>query len=250
MIPYDLKKDRNGILYADKACILSNQSLLLDNREDESDNSRSLFYRIKTTDDYIIKRTTEDLDRKDRKAYMNMLISLLQLQNRITRTEFPIGYYCEWKKIKGLIIRYYPKGISLDRVIKERNLSLLKRYYSHSENDVHNLFMLLDEYLECLYELLKNGIYYLDINLNNIVLDDNQVRIIDFEPTRGVGVSVIYGSIRKTIFSRYVDLISDVLYAYSLINQDIDAQLVFSYFTVDEYSEAKSLIKKLEDRIR
>ena len=133
-------------------------------------------------------------------------------------------------------------------MMKEKDLSVLKNYYCHSEDDVENLFMLLDEYLDCLEELLKNSVYYLDILLNNIVLDHNQVRIIDFDPTR-VGVAWIDNRIRKEIFNRFINLVENIIKAYHLIH-DEENKLLLSYYTIDGYDEAKQLIKELENRVR
>ena len=249
MIPNELKKDRKGIPYLDETYDLSDRLLFLDNRVDKADNTKSIFYSLKTTNDYIIKKPAMDLDRKERIAYMNMLVSLLQKQNKISNTEFPIGYYKEKNKLTGLIIKYYSKGISLDQIIRKRDFSLLKRYYSHSEDNTQNLFMLLNDYLNCLFELYQNDIYYLDIITNNIVIDNNQVKIIDFEPPR-VGVAFIDSVIRKMIYNRYINLVWDILTNYNLLNEYIDTELTLSYFTVDGYDEAKSLIRKLEKNIR
>ena len=246
---YEFKRDRRGILYSDDTSNLPNRLLRIDKRDYKNDNSQSEFYSLRITSDYIIKRPVASLNRKERNAYIDMLVSLSQKQNEITSTEFPIGYYREKRKLSGLIIRYYQKGLSLDQIIKERNLSLLRKYYSHSEDNVHNLFMLLDDYLDCLFELYKNDIYYIDVNSNNIVIDNNQVRIIDFDPTR-VMVTYINAVMREAIFSGYVDLVADVLYNYNLINESLDAKLTLSHFATDGYNEAKSLIRELERDIR
>ena len=164
MIKDTLKKDIKGRLYSDDTDNLPNRQLLLNECNTDNSDSKNIFYSLNSTNDYIIKRPKEDLNWKERKDYMKMLVSLSQKQNKITRTEFPIGYYREKRKLAGLIVRYYQNGISLEQIMNKRNLNLLKKYYSHSEDNIKNIIMLLDDYLECIFELYNNYIWYLDNN--------------------------------------------------------------------------------------
>ena len=107
MISCELKKDIRGILYLDDSSDLQSRLLVIDENDHKSDTPRNSFYSLKTTSDYIIKKPSIGLDRKERIAYMNMLVSFLKKQSMVTKTELPIGYYREKRKLAGLIIRYY-----------------------------------------------------------------------------------------------------------------------------------------------
>ena len=246
MIPCELKKDRNGILYTDDNTNLYQRLINFGNHDIKNEFYQSSFYRLKSSNDYIIKRPVTLLTRKERIIYMNMLVSLIKLQDKVTHTDFPIAYYKEKRKLAGLVIKYYQNGLSIDQLSKEKDLNLLKKYYSHSEDNIHNLFMLFDEYLDCLYELYQNGIYYIDIHKGNIILNNNEVKIIDFDPDRII-INRIDNRIREAIFSRYITTIGSILNEYSLVDEDILVELNLSKYCVDDFYAAKHLNKKLED---
>ncbi len=245
----DLKRDNEGLLYTDNNTNMVKRYLSIDKRN-RNEYYASDFYSIPGTNDYIIKRPISLLNKTTRLEYKNMLVKLLEKQPLITKTEFPVGYYREKKKLEGLIVRYYAHDLfctSLD-LIKEKpefnrtsnKVSLVRQYYDHDNDDLHNFFLIFSELLEALEEMFINGIYYFDVNPGNIILYHNGVRIIDFNPSRiwfdHEDVSL------KAIMDRYIELLNIMVYDYELCD--------FIDEKANNFHEAKSLTKHIEELSR
>ena len=241
MFPLELKVDKNGLLYTDDRNLLSDP-ILIDKRELSEDRYYTNgFYRFNSTDDYLIKYSYTGLTRKERDNYMEMLANLVDKQMLIPNTEFPIGYFRERRKFAGLIVKYYKNGISLDNIIGARDLNLLGKYYYHDADNIRNLFLIFEDLLYILYEMFENGVYYLDINTGNIVIDNNKTKLIDFDPFY---VRFDQKDQRlATIMRFYIDLINGILEKYNLLNGKINE-------TLNNFEEANVYTKKLENVIR
>ena len=141
--------------------------------------TNSYFYELLTLKDYIIKYSKKEIPKDE---YLNMLKIFKDTKEKITLTDFPIGYYEEGNIFKGTIIPYYPNSISLLQTTENRTLADLKKHYYHDDDNLHNLYVLLNNILDILEELQNNGISYLDSNPSNFLIKDNKIKLIDFEP--------------------------------------------------------------------
>ena len=181
MLPLELKSDKNGLLYMEDKTIIKRISLPIDKRIVDERYYQNSFYRINSTDDYIIKYSHTPFMKKEREKIMAMLEQLVIRQKQVPDVDFPIGYFRRWHKLAGLIVRYYPNGISFDNIVVNGDIEGFGKYYYHDEDSIHNLFLFFYNVLDIVYEMFENEIYYGDINHGNIVLTDNKVKIIDFD---------------------------------------------------------------------
>ncbi len=244
MIPLELKRDKEGILYTDDNKDLIQRYMAIDSNP----NYKNDFYKLRSTDEYIIKRPVTILNKQGMKEYKEMLVNLINLQSKITKTEFPIGYYKDKAPLSGLIVRFYPVGVSFDKIQDKQDLELLKRFYFHDDDNIHNMFLMFLDLLDNLYEMFENGIYYTDIVANNIVLVKEMlnniiqylVRIIDFDPAW-----VRFTDKDKNlnyIMIAYFDLLYKSLKQFNLPRIPRESVLTFE--------EAKKFVKKIEDSTR
>ena len=241
MIPLELKRDKDGLLYASDEDIVKRPSLLIDHRPvNEYRYDQCGFYSFDSTDEYIIKYYYNRVIRRTRKLTKQMLINLITRQKNIPDVDFPIGYFKEKYYLAGLIIKYYKTGISLDNICKDKSLSLLSKYYYHDEDDIHNVFLLFYELLDIIYEMFENGVYYNDIHPGNIVIFDNKIKIIDFDPYR---VRFDNKDERlSNIMNNYCLFMKIVLKEFNLVDKFGDMY--------NNFQEAKVFTKKLENSIR
>lgn len=240
MLPLELKFDKEGLLYTDDDSNLYKRLISLDKREYKNEFYASYFIRLKGNDDYIIKTPVTLFTKKEREQYKELLIRLIEKQKVINNTEFPIGYFKHFKKLAGLIIRYYKDGISLDNITKEKDINLIGKYYFHDDDNIRNLFLLFNEILDNLYEMFENGVYYTDIHSNNFIVNDNKIKVIDFDPGH-----VLFSDRNKNtdiIIARYLKAIYDILENYQLPNNYYD--------NIQGFNEAKIFIKKMENHVR
>lgn len=241
MIPLELKRDINGLLYTSDKNLLKRPPLLIDHRMANEDRYDQVgFYRFFSTDEYIIKYHYNRLSRELMEAEKEMLITLNNKQKDVPNVDFPIGYYRERKYNVGQIIKYYKDGISLDNICNDEDLLLLGKYYYHNEDDLHNLFLLFNDVLDLIYEMFENGIYYTDIHPGNIMLEHNNTKIIDFDANR-----ISFNNKDEqlvNIMKNYCLFIKKVLNSFKLLEDYYDVY--------NDFDEAKVLTKKLENEIR
>lgn len=241
MIPIELKIDEDGLFYTDNRKLIKKPFLPIDHRGiNENRYDQCIFYSFDSTDEYIIKYHLNKLSRDVRDMIKEMLIILIEKQKDIPNVDFPIGYFQKRRYIAGEIIKYYKDTLSLDNICNDNDLLLLGKYYYHDENDIHNLFLLFDEYLTILYEMFENGVYYNDTNPGNIMLYNNQLKIIDFDPRR-----VKFDQKDKrliNILDNYTLFLKRVLNSFGLETDINDIG--------NNFDEEKKYVKKLEDRVR
>ena len=241
MLPYELRNDKDGLLYLQDDRILLHTPLFIDHREKcEERYYVNGFYRINSTDEYIIKYSYTVFTRKEIRQIKKMLETFVNKQNQVSMVDFPIGYFKSNGRLSGLIVKYYQDGMSLDNILRQNDLESLGKYYAHDDDIIHNIFKLFIDILDNVHEMFENDIYYMDINPGNIVLTNNTTKIIDFdyrfvkfdEKDRRL-VSIMYA---------YVLLMKIVLVKYGLIDG--------IYEKLPNFEEAKSYTKKLENSIR
>ena len=241
MLPLNLKLDKNGLLYYDDDRILLHIPLNIDQREvNENKYYPSGFYRIPGTDEYIIKYCYTVYTRKEIETIKEMLMKLIDKQKEIPEIDFPIGYFKFGNKLAGQIIKYYPNGISFDNILNKEDIELLGKYYAHDEDNIHNLFLLFNDVLNLLYKMFENGIYYNDTNPGNIILNDNEAKLIDFDMHY---INFDNKDLRlKNIMAGYCYLLKDVLTKFSLVD-GVNREF-------NNFEEAKAFTKKLENNVR
>ena len=241
MLPYELIKDKDGLWYINDDRLLVHSPLMIDKRDiNENRYYQNGFYRILSTNDYIIKYSYTVFTRREREAIKNMLINLTEKQNKVFSVDFPIGYFKCGSKLSGLIIRYYQDGVSFDNILNDCDIELLGKYYSHDEDNIHNLFMLFNDVLNSVYEMFENGIYYMDIHPGNIVLTNNSAKLIDFD-THYIKFDEKDKRL-QSIMGAYLLLLKESLSTYCLEN-NINENLI-------NFEEAKKYTKKLENIVR
>ena len=227
MIPVECKIDDFGILYIDESYQLNDRVPYYDNY----DGIKSLFFKFTSTDDYIIKYHLEKLNKKE---VYQMLFKIYHIGgNTFTNVDFPIGYYKENSKIKGLIIPNYANSISMKEALLN---DILDRYYYKSDDKKENIYLLLNDILKILEDLYNNGIIYTDVNPGNFIIYHNEVKIIDFDPKY-----IFYEDADcyylKALLLNYMDLVK---FACEKSGIDISGLKQFD----SDFNNIKSLIKK------
>ena len=241
MLPRELLKDKNGLLYIQDDRIFLHSPLLLDHRKlSENRYYQNMFYSLPGTDEYIVKYSLTGLTRKERKDYLNMLAMLVSKQDMIKEIDFPIGYFKSCNRFAGLIIKYYKDAIPYNEILDKDDIELLKSVYMHDEDSIHNTFILFLDILEKAYEMFENGIYFSDYNPSNIVFLNNEAKIIDFDPRfikfddKDLGLHNVLGG--------YHYFLEKVLFRYKFL-EELDEDF-------NDFDDAKRFIKKMENNIR
>ena len=235
-------KDKQGLPYIKDNEILKRHYLSVDEREiDEDRYDQYCFLALPETDDYMVKFSVTFYTRKEIKGIKEMLAMLIEKQKYINSVDFPIGYLEYYKRLSGLIIRYYKNSKSLDNIIKSKKIDDLKEYFNHDEDSIRNLFILFELVLDVEYEMFENGIYYRDFNPGNIMLYQNTPKIIDFD--------YIFINFKnkdfeiKRIMESYRRLLDEVLSVYGLM-ESVDFE------GMKDFEGAKVYTKKLENYVR
>ena len=238
MIPLELKNDKEGLLYLEDDNIFRKHSLQIDKRNNVDEYFKYVFYPVDSTDEYIIKYSCTVYTRKQIKLIKEMLFNLVCKQKNIKSVDFPIAYFYHMKRLCGLIVKYYKEGISVDNIIKLQDIESVGKYYYHDENNIRNLFMLYSELLNTIIELFDNDIFYVDLNPGNIVLYNNQVKLIDFD-YRYISFNNKDKKI-KTIIDSYLEFVRVTLNSFYVSNYNNDC---------NDFRDVKRYLKKLENNV-
>lgn len=174
------KLDKKGLVYLDSHDIKINNLCFKEIKKSYSEKRQ--FFKIDGIDDYIIKDSTSSPLLFNVSKNKKLLENLVNKQKDIPDVDFPIGYYQDNGKMKGIIIPYYEDSLSLRKMIYLYNFEELKNYYNHDCNDIDNLINLFIRILELISKMYNNGVMYLDIHSGNFVFKDNDVKVIDFDP--------------------------------------------------------------------
>ena len=229
-LPNNLNTDKNGLVYiSDKV-----DNIIHVNHKKELTHK---YYKIDSTNDYIIKY---NLDKVDNGKICNMLNTFYRVWPNIKQIDFPIGYYGEANKPKGLIIPYYNDGITLNDI---DNINQLLKYYNVSEDKYHNIYLLLNNILILLEEMYENEIIYTDVSLDNFSLVNGNIKINDFD-SKYIHFRDNYKNYYlKSILINYEILVCN-LYNF-LLNSKISVKSKESGF-----EDMKKYIKKIDDNLR
>ena len=236
MIPLELKFDHDGILYLDKK-IDEKDSITFEN----SNKSRYYrFYHIPSTQEYIIKYRIQNLSSNDITITKNMLEEFNKIREKVLSIDLPIGYYVENKKIKGLIIYYYQQALSLKDFLCQYTFSDLLQYYSREDNPYQNIIKMYLDIISLIEQLLDEHVYYWDIHSGNFIFYQNQVKLIDFEPTE-----LSFAKDNRLFYER-------ILYALKMLINHTNMKLgLYSYLEKDinSITKLKEEVKRLEKRL-
>ena len=241
MLPYELKEDKEGLLYIDGKELKHDIPLFLDHREFLHDRYYPCNYiSIYSSNDYIIKNCVTVFTRKEIKEIKEMLKELIARQSLVPDVRFPIGYYKDRRKLSGLVVKYYKNAMSLCDLLDTPDLNELKKYYLHDEDNIRNLFFMLQDLLGLIYEMYNSGINYKGSYSDNVLLHENNVRVIDFKPSY-VSFDHSDEEIKKIMYT-YNRLLELVLKKYNL-TQGLDEKL-------KDFDHAKTYMIKLENKVR
>lgn len=194
---------------------------------------RSKFYKIEGNDEYIIKVHNEFIFFEEVRI-KRMLKKFYEVSDKLSNIDFPIAYYQENSKLRGLVIPYYDKGISIRNVIKSNNSEKFMSLYNHSNNLEENFMYLYLEILSLLEKMYQEKISYLDIHGGNFIIYQNQIKVIDFDPRYVKFNNMFYESY---IINKYCHLINDLNTSFKLKNKLI--------FPKDNFENMKNEIKRL-----
>ena len=228
--------DRFGMYYFDENT-KGNEIIFPPSLTKKDTENKSKFYELLTIKNYLIKYSRKELNYKE---IYKMLKLFIESQSKIALTDLPIAYYQENMKLKGLIVPYYQNSTSLYQIIKNNNLNDLYKYYFHDDDKIHNLYLLLNDILDVLEELSNNNILYLDTNASNFIIENNQIKLIDFEP------QYLKYEINKENIKRLLTNYDDLLYTICL-NLKLDNLAIHNS---KNFKNMRNYLTKLENKIR
>ena len=234
-----LRLDRKGLCYLEAGDV-SCKEIVFRHHNNKPYEYQAHFYTIDGTDNYIIKDCTMYPLLFNRKRNLKLLKELINRQKYFTNIDFPIAYYKSYQMLKGIVIPYYKDSLSLYELLYFSSFSQLKEHYNHESNEIDNLISLLLDILELISTMYYKGMCYVDINSSNFVFYKNNVKVIDFEPSR------IYFKDRddwylKRILSNYELLVEGVSRRYNF------KPLLFN--AGDDFYSAEESVKGLKRRL-
>ncbi len=236
MLPMEAKVDSNGLLYIDDELIKRHPINLRDNPDKKT---HSFFYELFSTSDYIVKYSNNPINRN---KLMEMLLRFQKLQSIISKIDFPIGYYKEENRIKGTIIRYYKDSPSLYFLSETHDINILGKYYYHDDDIIHNLYQLMYETLLLIEELFENNIYYTDVHRGNFLIDNNTVKLIDFDYNFVQYKEKRDKALLQMVLRNYDDMLFFITKRFGL------GEIL--YYQVNSFDGMRKKIQKVEDKVR
>ena len=133
--PKELKLDGDNIWFLDK----EKTNLQRITFEYNDFIPRSKFYKIEGNDNYIIKVYNEFIFFEEARI-KRMLKKFYEVSDKIPNIDFPIAYYQENGKVKGVVIAYYDNSVSLRELLKSDNVEKFMTLYRHGSNIKENIF--------------------------------------------------------------------------------------------------------------
>ena len=133
---------------------------------------------LKSQNDYGVKIYSLG---KHNQGIERVTSNLINVQDEIKLTDFPIGIVLYKERIVGQIIKMY-NGISLRGLCQLNNLSDIRNYYDYDMENIDLLFKIYMEIIDILEELYRNNIIYRDVHEGNFIINNNKTNLIDFDP--------------------------------------------------------------------
>ena len=254
-VPKNLLQDKNGLFFLKKSDIEKNSISFYDCFIKNGEMAKAFFYCIKGNNSYIVKKHNFLNRKKEQDAIIEMLEHFKIISKLLNKVDLPIGYYKELGKVKGIIIPYYENAISIMNMMLNYSLDDIKKIYFYDDDNIYNLFHIFLEIISLIEEMYENQMFYYDINDNNFLIYQNEIKVIDFEPYR-----VIFNEDTKTfpiIAFNYLLLLNEILKKYQLMDNDL-VQKTFDYRKIMErtsefnydFNKVKAYVKKIENNIR
>ena len=194
------------------------------------------FYQKNGIDNYIVKDTTGLPKYFNESKNMKLIKGLSERQEKVSSVDFPIGYYQEYNKYKGMIIPLYKQGLSLRFLLNSYTFYDLTQFYHHHYDETANLVILSLHILKTIEEMYKANISYLDINCGNFLVYNNSIKVIDFEPDYVI-LDAKRNKYLKRILQNYADLICYVWSRYGYKHMILNPG--------DDFDETKEKVKCL-----
>ena len=231
----DFKKDENGALFLSVSDVKKNSLIDVDERffADIALTARkSGFYPVAMRTEngnsgieWVAKLNTSISNSRGAKDQQGMIayLSVLAQQGLVKRTDLPIAYVTSgfgYNDYRGEVFRYYPRGIALYQIMAQRKIDSIKNYYRHDDDSEINLLLLIREYVKNLLELWQCGIIYFDFNEGNIIIDENKVKIIDWDNNYVFWDNNWTPKDEKEKAIKLVSFIEKVLYHYHLTYEE------------------------------
>ena len=231
----DFKKDENGALFLRVSDVKKNSLIDVDERffADIALTARkSEFYPVAMRTEngnsgieWVAKLNTSISNSRGAKDQQGMIayLSVLAQQGLVKRTDLPIAYVTSgfgYNDYRGEVFRYYPRGIALYQIMAQRKIDSIKNYYRHDDDSEINLLLLIREYVKNLLELWQCGIIYFDFNEGNIIIDENKVKIIDWDNNYVFWDNNWTPKDEKEKAIKLVSFIEKVLYHYHLTYEE------------------------------
>ena len=235
MLPLELREDSDGILYIDDILEHNVHTKFLY----QPNSFKYQFFNIPSTNEYILKYYKFNTLDSDLMAFKKMLMEINKRRERLQEIDFPIGYFIEENEFKGLIIYFYSNALSLRDLSLNYDFNYLSNYYFHTDNPHQNLLMLYLDILTLLEKMMDEKIYYLDVHSGNFVLYNNNVKVIDFEPTQ-----LMFDNINNVSYQRIIDdFIRMVNYTNHKLGLEVNLDNEFNI------KGLRNAVKKLERRL-
>lgn len=246
MYPIEMSFDKKGIGYIDIS--EGKFSLIKKEFEVREINPRTGlpyelkkdFYYLPSTNKYLLK-VNKNLFKNDKKNY-KLVEKLVEIQPKINSIELPIGYVKNEKNVVGQIIPYYANSKSLKNIAFDRDLYNLQKYICLDDDILHNLFMIYLDILDKLEELYDNGVLYLDVHGGNFVIENNEIKVIDFDK-KFIDFSLIRYNV-SVLFLNYFVMINNINRMFGI---NIKIEFPFNY---KSFALARQKVKNYENQIR
>ncbi len=240
MLPLEAKIDRNGLLYIDDERI-KEHPIIFQNivKSDGETKIPKLFFELFSTSDYIVKYSRGPLIKG---KIIDMLLLFQKLETIIQKIDFPIGYYQELNRIRGIIIRYYKNAPSLYSLSETHDINILGKYYYHDDDTIHNLYLLMYDTLLLIEELFENNVYYTDVHRGNFILSNNEVKLIDFDYSFIHYKEQRDNKLMRMVLQNYDDMLFMMMKRFGLGE--------IPYYRVNSFENMKKRVKRIEDQVR
>ena len=121
-----------------------------------------------------------------------------------------------------------------------KDINVLSKYYYHADDSIHNLYLLFIDILTLIEELYENKVYYTDIHRGNFVVNDNSVKLIDFDYKYIHFEDKKDKTLLRNIFHNY-----DIL--FFIINKRFNLGEIPPYNTLNFNDAKKYIAKKYDD---